>query len=117
MLMQRTLRVGRDATKIFIEVRHGLFTFLMVSESNLVTFLPMLSYFYDFFLILGFMKRDPNFGVVPKTVLSALLGHIYGRLSYIGECDQKLREKLPPSSHLGQTMRKYFNEHNPPPKK
>lgn len=77
----------------------------------------MLSYFYEFFLILGFVKRDPNFGAVPKVMLSALLGHIYGRLSYMGECDKILRKKLPATSHLGETMRKYYNERNPPPKK
>ncbi|XP_026333128.1 OCIA domain-containing protein 1-like [Hyposmocoma kahamanoa] len=64
----------------------------------------------------GFTKRDPNFGVVPKVMLSALLGHVYGRLTYIAECDEKLRKKLPGSSHLGRTMQNYYNERNPPPK-
>ncbi|CAH2228541.1 jg26539 [Pararge aegeria aegeria] len=65
---------------------------------------------------LGRLRSHPHFGVYPKVMLAALLGHCFGRLSYIPECDAKLRE-LPDNSHLGNTMRKYFNDANPPKKK
>ncbi|CAG4978066.1 unnamed protein product [Colias eurytheme] len=62
----------------------------------------------------GFMSRNPHFGAVPKVVVAALVGHCYGRLSYIPDCEVKLR-KLPANSHLGNVMRKYYLENNPPP--
>ncbi|XP_045783730.1 OCIA domain-containing protein 1-like [Maniola jurtina] len=61
----------------------------------------------------GCLRRHPHFGAFPKVAIAALLGHSVGRLSYIPECELKLRE-LPNDSHLGNTMRKYFKERNPP---
>lgn len=63
--------------------------------------------------VLGFLKRSPHFGPVPKVIFAALVGHIYGRLSYIPNCEIKLRH-LPDNSHLGNVMRKYHLENNPP---
>ncbi|XP_049884500.1 OCIA domain-containing protein 1-like [Pectinophora gossypiella] len=62
----------------------------------------------------GFLNRNPHFGVVPKVIMAAFLGHVYGRLTYLSTCDAKLRE-LPKNSHLGNVMRQYYLEHNPPP--
>ncbi|CAH2103491.1 unnamed protein product [Euphydryas editha] len=66
----------------------------------------------------GLLRRSPHFGAAPKVTLAALVGHFCGRLSYLPECDSKLR-RLPPNSHLGNTMRQYYLENNPPtdPKK
>ncbi|CAH0716699.1 unnamed protein product, partial [Brenthis ino] len=61
----------------------------------------------------GFLKRSPHFGAVPKVLFAAFIGHIYGRLSYIPNCEIKLRH-LPDNSHLGNVMRKYHLENNSP---
>ncbi|CAH0578355.1 unnamed protein product [Chrysodeixis includens] len=52
------------------------------------------------------LNSNPHFGVVPKVMVAAFLGYVFGRLSYIPQCDRKLR-KLPGNSHLGNVMRKY----------
>ncbi|VVC86316.1 OCIA domain-containing protein 1-like [Leptidea sinapis] len=64
----------------------------------------------------GVLKRNPHFGAVPKVLTAILLGHIFGRMSYLSSCELKLRE-LPPNSHLGKVMRNYYQERYPPPPK
>ncbi|XP_023937468.2 OCIA domain-containing protein 1-like [Bicyclus anynana] len=66
---------------------------------------------------LGRLRAHPHFGSYPKVMLAAFIGHCFGRVSYIPECGFKLRTDLPANSHLGNTMRKYYNEANPPKKK
>ncbi|CAH1647926.1 unnamed protein product [Spodoptera littoralis] len=54
-----------------------------------------------------FLRPNQHFGVVPKMAAAMFSGYVLGRLSYISHCDEKLRQ-LPPSSHLGNIMRKYY---------
>lgn len=60
-------------------------------------------------VFLGVLKSNPHFGAFPKVMLAAILGHYYGRISYLMECDKKLR-RLPSDSHLGNVMRQYYIE-------
>lgn len=52
------------------------------------------------------LNRNPHFGALPKVMVAAFVGYVWGRVSYMSHCDQKLR-KLPANSHLGNVMRKY----------
>ena len=61
------------------------------------------------------MRPNQHFGVVPKVVAAMCVGYVCGRVSYLGHYDTRLRE-LPPDSHLGNVMRKYHDDANPPPK-
>ncbi|KAG6461871.1 hypothetical protein O3G_MSEX012915 [Manduca sexta] len=61
----------------------------------------------------GHLRRNPHFGAVPKVFVAAFLGYFYGRISYLNNCDEKLRN-LPANSHLGNVMRKYHCETNEP---
>ncbi|XP_028174457.1 OCIA domain-containing protein 1-like [Ostrinia furnacalis] len=62
----------------------------------------------------GHLARHPHFGVFPKVLTAALLGHVVGRLSYSPDCDARLRD-LPGGSRLGDLMRQYHAANNPPP--
>ncbi|KAF9807660.1 hypothetical protein SFRURICE_008873 [Spodoptera frugiperda] len=53
------------------------------------------------------LRPNPHFGSVPKMGMAIFTGYVLGRLSYLSHCDEKLRQ-LPPSSHLGNVMRKYY---------
>ncbi|CAG9782186.1 unnamed protein product [Diatraea saccharalis] len=61
----------------------------------------------------GYLKRNPNFGVVPKVLTAALVGHVLGRVAYSPYCDQRLR-KLPANSKLGELMRQYHKQNECP---
>ncbi|CAG9138218.1 unnamed protein product [Plutella xylostella] len=63
----------------------------------------------------GVLKRNPHFGAVPKVTFAFLAGHVIGRLSSIGRCDERLRKKLPDDSYLGNVLREYHKKANPPP--
>ncbi|KOB52357.1 Ociad protein isoform 1 [Operophtera brumata] len=60
----------------------------------------------------GYLSRSPHFGVTPKVLMAACLGHVCGRLAYLPHCERKLRA-LP--GHLGDVMRKHHAANNPPP--
>ncbi|XP_026742240.1 OCIA domain-containing protein 1-like [Trichoplusia ni] len=53
------------------------------------------------------LNRNPHFGALPKVMVAAFVGYVWGRVSYMSNCDEKLR-KLPANSHLGNVMRKYY---------
>ncbi|XP_053623663.1 OCIA domain-containing protein 1-like [Plodia interpunctella] len=65
---------------------------------------------------LGFLRRNPHFGAVPKLLVAIFLGYVAGRVQYAEECEAHLRE-LPEQSPLGKLMRRYYAEKHPPPKK
>ncbi|XP_026500643.1 OCIA domain-containing protein 1-like [Vanessa tameamea] len=60
----------------------------------------------------GILRRNPHFGAAPKVMFAAFIGYSFGRLSYISECDLKLRH-LPADSNLGKIMRQYYLQNNP----
>ncbi|KAI5644731.1 ovarian carcinoma immunoreactive antigen (OCIA) domain-containing protein [Phthorimaea operculella] len=56
------------------------------------------------------LKRNFHFGVWPKVLTAILVGHILGRVSYIPECEKKIREDLPKDSCLANTMHTYYKK-------